>query len=69
MHAETYAARRQILAAAQQHRQRLRTRVPFEVWPGLPPAFTMRRIQWAAHVCRRNRLVSADVMRAAGFRP
>jgi hypothetical protein len=69
VNAQTYAARLQILEAAQKHRQRLRTRVTFEVWPGLPPAFTMRRIQWAVHVCRRNRLVTPEVISAAGFRP
>jgi hypothetical protein len=57
-------ARTRIVDAARKHRQR---RIALDAAPFLPPALGPRHLQRCVCIVRRNRLVGADVLIAAGF--
>lgn len=65
------AARTAIVNAAQKHRRERTSRDSPRGSDGyviLPPVLEMRHLQRCVCICRRNRLVKPDVLRAAGFR-
>lgn len=59
------SARARIVDAANRHRRSRWSRHPVQF---VPPAFSMRTLQLAVCVCRRNRLVKPEILTAAGFR-
>lgn len=56
-------ARRLIVKTAEKHRARLAMSIRVQVKP-----HTIRRIQWAVFHVRQRRLVTPEVLEAAGYR-